>query len=131
MRRNMVVAVVIFLLALLASSVAWAHGSRGHHGNHHSRAQVGVDIIIGAPVWHYRTYPRYYAQQQAYIYSYPPVIAMQSSPPVFIERGDEQSLNQTPQAFWYYCDNPQGYYPNVNSCPSGWRPVPAQPPTTP
>ena len=31
---------------------------------------------------------------------------------------------------WYYCDKPHGYYPYVQSCDSGWRPVPATPPQT-
>jgi hypothetical protein len=33
-----------------------------------------------------------------------------------------------PGPVWYYCDNPQGYYPYVQSCGSGWRQVPATPP---
>ena len=28
---------------------------------------------------------------------------------------------------WYYCDNPPGYYPNVPSCYTPWRQVPAAP----
>ena len=28
-----------------------------------------------------------------------------------------------PTASWYYCDNPQGYYPYVQQCPGGWRAV--------
>jgi hypothetical protein len=31
-------------------------------------------------------------------------------------------------AVWYYCDAARAYYPNVASCPSGWRTVPATPP---
>jgi hypothetical protein len=26
---------------------------------------------------------------------------------------------------YYYCDNPQGYYPYVQACPTPWRAVPA------
>ena len=40
-----------------------------------------------------------------------------------------------PAAVWYYCDNPQGYYPNVAVCSGPWRtvqaapaPAPSQPP---
>jgi hypothetical protein len=33
-----------------------------------------------------------------------------------------------PAASWYYCDNPQGYYPYVQNCTGQWRPVPAAPP---
>src|SRR2546428_12259210 len=29
---------------------------------------------------------------------------------------------------WYYCANPQGYYPYVQQCPGGWRPVAPTPP---
>lgn len=30
-----------------------------------------------------------------------------------------------PPQFWYYCDNPAGYYPYIQSCPTPFRPVPA------
>jgi len=30
--------------------------------------------------------------------------------------------------FWYYCDNPAGYYPYVATCNTSFRQVPAQPP---
>jgi Family of unknown function (DUF6515) len=29
---------------------------------------------------------------------------------------------------WYYCDASKAYYPYVQSCPGGWRPVAATPP---
>jgi hypothetical protein len=50
-------------------------------------------------------YPSYY-------YGDPSVIVQQ--PPVYVE--------PTPpaQQFWYYCQNPQGYYPYVKDCPFGW-----------
>jgi len=32
-----------------------------------------------------------------------------------------------PPQVWYYCNSPQGYYPSVPACPSGWQTVPAQP----
>ena len=30
----------------------------------------------------------------------------------------------TLDGFYYYCNNPAGYYPAVPDCPSGWRLVP-------
>lgn len=30
---------------------------------------------------------------------------------------------------WYYCDASRMYYPYINNCASGWRAVPATPPT--
>lgn len=153
MRRHMVVAAIIFLLALLASSVAWAHGSRhgssghgfrhhgssshefrhhrfrhhgfSHHGHRHHkhahRSRSRVEIIIGTPViesWHYRSPP--YT-----IYSYPPIIAVPASPTTYIEQGSVPTPTGQPATFWHYCNNPQGYYPQVKDCPSGWRAVPA------
>ena len=57
------------------------------------------------------------------------------SPPVVVERQPVvvQSLppGPAPQSFWYYCQNPAGYYPYVSTCPGGWTPVPATPPPPP
>ena len=30
-----------------------------------------------------------------------------------------------PPAYWYYCPSYGAYYPNVQSCPEAWVPVPA------
>ncbi len=38
-----------------------------------------------------------------------------------------QQSNQPQQQTWYYCDNPQGYYPDVETCNDQWRPVPGSP----
>src|SRR5712691_3381475 len=27
--------------------------------------------------------------------------------------------------YWYYCQNPSGYYPYVQQCTTNWQPVPA------
>lgn len=34
-------------------------------------------------------------------------------------------------AYWYYCDDPPGYYPYVPECRRPWQPVPANPPGAP
>lgn len=31
--------------------------------------------------------------------------------------------NQQESDYWYYCQNPEGYYPYVKSCPGGWMKV--------
>ena len=41
-------------------------------------------------------------------------------------------MNAEPQedSYWYYCQDAQGYYPYVKSCPGGWTrvvPTPPQP----
>jgi hypothetical protein len=33
--------------------------------------------------------------------------------------------------YWYYCQDPAGYYPYVTQCSGPWQPVPAQPPPGP
>jgi len=54
------------------------------------------------------------------VYPYPtyiaPLLSVQETP-------------ETPPAtpYWYYCANPQGYYPYVPACPIGWQTVPAVP----
>ena len=32
------------------------------------------------------------------------------------------------QSYWYYCQDPQGYYPYVRNCPGGWQQVLPTPP---
>ena len=34
-----------------------------------------------------------------------------------------------PQQYWYRCGNPEGYYPYIRNCNTGWEQVPATPPT--
>jgi hypothetical protein len=29
--------------------------------------------------------------------------------------------------YWYYCQDPEGYYPDVSDCPNGWQQVVRQP----
>lgn len=70
---------------------------------------IGVPLCCG-PAYYYPPPPVYYAP--------PPVVYAPPPAPTPV----------APQAqTWYYCDNPQGYYPYVSNCASGWRQVPARP----
>jgi hypothetical protein len=117
--RSFRVAITLLLMAAAAAGQnAWA--DRGHHfHNFHSRGRVGV--FIGAPLfwpWYYP--PTYYPE--------PTVIAVPTSPPVYIERSDEEAGTEA-SGYWYRCDRPRGYYPYVKECPNGWRKeVPHAPP---
>ncbi len=42
--------------------------------------------------------------------------------------GDEQEPTAMLPPSWYYCDTFQGYYPYVQQCSGGWRPVAPAPP---
>jgi hypothetical protein len=135
-----VVAIALFLAAPLSSDAGRAHGygGKGVKSGYHGRAGYyggwrgyrayrgghraywgprtswnlgfywGGPLVVGPP-W----YPYGY-------YSPPPVI-VQKQPPVYVEP-EQRSDN-----YWYYCQNPQGYYPYVKSCPGGWMKVVPQP----
>ncbi|MBN2059833.1 MAG: hypothetical protein JW882_05385 [Deltaproteobacteria bacterium] len=61
------------------------------------------------------SYPRYY-------YSSPPMV-IQRETPVYIQKGDGAS------DYWYYCRDPEGFYPYVKDCNCEWLKV--VPETTP
>jgi hypothetical protein len=46
----------------------------------------------------------------------PPPVVVTPTPSVVVPPA-------APPTFWYYCDNPRGYYPYVSQCPGGWRAV--------
>jgi hypothetical protein len=133
-RSESVVILATFLLGLAGSSSAWAHGG-GHH--HHGHSGVGVGIVIGTGIAaatysnypYYYGYPRYY-YPPAYYYPAPVVTMTPPAPPVYVEQ--QPLLAAAPQAsgYWYYCSNPQGYYPSVQTCPQGWQKILPQPPST-
>ncbi|MBW4048323.1 MAG: hypothetical protein HIU89_10405 [Proteobacteria bacterium] len=58
-------------------------------------------------------------------WSYAPPIVVQE-PPQRIEY-QNVPLGPAPPAYWYYCNNPAGYYPQIATCPGGWAQVLAQP----
>jgi len=67
--------------------------------------RVFVGLGVGAPIW----WPAYAYPYPAYAYAPPTVYAPPYAP-------------QEP-AYWYYCQNPAGYYPYVQQCPTGWLQV--------
>jgi hypothetical protein len=88
--------------------------SDGHweHGWHDNRfawwwTAGGGWYFYQAPVYPYPTYV-------------PPAIVVQQPPPA--------PTGLPPSEFWYYCDNPQGYYPYIAACNGPWQEVPALPP---
>jgi len=80
-----------------------------------AEARGFVALGIGVPL-----FPPYYAYPPPVVYAPPPVVYAPS--PVMV---------QQPTQYWYYCDNPAGYYPYVPSCPTPWRAVTPQPTAQP
>lgn len=124
--------VVMMLVGLASGAVLADHGHFGGHSGgrfgghfdghfgHHHDGHFGV--FVGAPLfwgWDYWDYPPYYY--------YPPNVAVESSPPVYIEQGSG-AAPYGEGGYWYYCPEKQSYYPYVRTCPSGWQRVAPEPP---
>ena len=101
----------------------------------HGRVSLGVNLGVPVGPWYY---PPYY---YPYAYPYPPVVTLpaypnvvpvQPSAPVYIEKGDEAAgPSAQPSSYWYYCTDPQGYYPYIKECQTGWLTVVPQAPAQP
>jgi len=82
---------------------------------------IGPGYWWGSPYWWGAPYPYY--PYYPYYYGAPPTV-VQQAPQVYV-----QPEAQAQPSYWYYCQNPQGYYPYVQQCPGGWMTV--VPPTAP
>ena len=82
-------------------------GARIHHGGgFHGRVFIGPPIIFGPGYGPYGySYPY---GDSPYDYSYP--------------YADDSSSDDSSSYQWY-CRDPAGYYPDVQTCPSGWLQV--------
>lgn len=87
-------------------------GGRWHRGWHDGR--FAWWWVVGSG-WYFYPVPAY--PYPTYI---PPAIIVQQPPPA--------PAGLPPAQFWYYCDDPQGYYPYVAACNGPWREVPAAAP---
>jgi hypothetical protein len=103
------------------------HGYRGYpggypyhgNGNYHHGNGNSYSVWIGGgwyPGYWGPAYPRYYSY---YPYYYPYAYA----PGAVAEQPQLSAPAQDQDSYWYYCENPQGYYPYVKSCPGGWMKV--------
>lgn len=92
-------------------------GGYWHHGWHDGR--WGWWWLVGG-IWYYYAAP---------IYPYPnPYL-----PGTVIVTTNQNDATpppptQAPTQYWYHCDSPEGYYPYISQCSTGWKPVPATPP---
>jgi hypothetical protein len=136
---RLVSAAIVAAVAMNAPSALAQHHGGGFHGNdfhgrdfaHFSPAERGLwrgghwehGWHDGRYAWWWFTGGGWYFYPQP-IYPYPtyvpPAIIVQQAPPV--------PTGLPPAQSWYYCDNPQGYYPYVAACDGPWRQVPATPP---
>lgn len=122
---------LVLAASIGASADISAHGW-GLYGGHGYRSRFGLGFYFGPPFAGYRYYSPYW---QPYYpspyYTYPPaVVTVPSQPPVYIEKGPSRPASDGSGGYWYYCADPNGYYPYIKECREEWQPVPAQPPVT-
>lgn len=133
MKSNFRFSLLVITIGLITSTVALA---RGHGGGHHHGGFYGG--FYGPSIGFYSGpsfgYGYGYGFGQPYYppyYAYPPAVTVQppSPPPVYIERNDQPvtSPPQTATNYWYYCRNPEGYYPYIKECLGSWQQVAPQP----
>jgi hypothetical protein len=120
MKRYAVGLIIVILgFALLISpSISDARGGHWGGGGHHSGFHGRFFFGFGAGFW-----PGYYAGYSPFYWG-APIVGWPYYPPVVTEGPPAYSEPEQQQPFyWYYCQNPQGYYPYVKSCPGGWMTV--------
>lgn len=113
-------------LALAVAVLLLAHAAPGEA---HFRGGVWIGPVWG-PGWWGPSYPYpYYGSP--YPYAAPPVIIRQEPQEYIQQQAPAPQPRQ--EQYWYYCPDPQGYYPGVKACPKGWLKVVPSPgtPTAP
>lgn len=128
MKKSKLLYGLLLLVGVTLSGQALADRGYGRHGGH--GGHFGLGLYFGVPYsYNYYPYP-YYSYPYSY---YPPVVVAPSQPPVYVEQGSPSTSQQTSSMpddyYWYHCDKPEGYYPYVKECPSGWQKVTPTPPS--
>lgn len=147
MRRALLAAAYIAVLALTVSSVADAHGGGGHgggghgggghsggghgggghfsapHGGNFSGGHFGNNFR-GRPVLvpHFRGAPI----RTPFVHR--PFIQRRffiaGAPLIVLSPVYAPAPYVQPQGYWYYCAELDAYYPDVSECPGPWQPIP-------
>jgi hypothetical protein len=113
-----------------SANVAWASHPSSHFVAHHGFRHNGG---WHRPIWghvYYGPWPWFYPWYFGYtIPVFPTTLYTEPPPEQYIEMNPPTNppANVQPN-IWYYCANPQGYYPYVKSCSGNWQEVPAEPP---
>jgi hypothetical protein len=82
------------------------------------RGRVFIRPSIVVPLGPY--WGPYYWEPYPY---YPPVVVT-PPPQVYVQPAPQIPSPPPPaSAYWYYCEDPQGYYPQVQQCSGDWQPV--------
>lgn len=125
MRRSTAAGIAALSLVLAFTSVADAAGRFGGFRGGGFRGGVFVGPRFGFGIYDPFWWPGYYPWGYPWAYPYLP-------PPVVVQYGPPLGYGLPPgappqQQFWYRCGNPQGYFPYVQNCMTGWEQVPVAP----
>jgi hypothetical protein len=133
--RNMKLTYLVAALSmiLVTNDPVWARGGGHFGGHHHGHSHLSIGLGYFGPGFYGGYgyggygfggygYPFYYPPS----YSYPQTVIVPTSPPVYIQQPQAQPV-QPQTSYWYYCQNPEGYYPYIKDCPVGWLQVAPQP----
>jgi hypothetical protein len=125
----MAVTGIALLVGVLApgDASAWDRGRGGfHHGFHGPRVFFGPRVFVGprfyGGYYPYPYNPYYYGYPYPY-YDYPPPVVVTPPPTDYVQRAPSTPVS----GYWYYCQDPAGYYPTVAACPHGWIQVAPHP----
>lgn len=118
MKKSWIAVLVLSLAGLIAADDALA-GRRHGGGGRAWHGRVGVGVVVGSPFWAPWYYPPPY---------YPPVVIERQPPLVYVEQAPVVVETQPGYSgYWYYCQSPSGYYPEVTQCSQAWIKVPPRP----
>ena len=138
--KKLAFALVAIVTMAFASGAALAQGQGAHVGAPHGGGWHGggwhgggwhgprVGVFVGYPgYWGAWPYPYFYPYSAYYPYSVyapaEPAVYVQPAPDLAPTLPALTSPAPTSTNYWYYCTDPAGYFPYVQSCSKAWMQV--------
>ena len=116
MKQITLAGLVIAMLGLITSNSVWARDEGGHGGGFGGNFGGNGRHEGGGFRGNFGSNGRHYSRSLGYYGSF------YYSPYVYLPTVPQPQTN-----YWYYCQDPEGYYPDINECPDGWQQVAPQP----
>jgi hypothetical protein len=144
---NKIIRISLPIIAVLILSATTGHAAGSHRGGNGSRGGGSFGRFFGGGGRSYGGHKRYgrgrggYGRgrgwglsglENQYYYGYPynpyydnPYYDEVQPTNVYVEPTLQQTVLSQPMetTYWYYCRNPQGYYPYVKQCQDEWMKV--------
>ena len=122
MKKGVCLVLVVLVLLFAITIPGYARDGGTFHGGGHFHGGIWFGPGWGGwgPWWwgspYYYPYYPYYPEQ--------PVV-IQQQPPAYVE----PSPQPEEQYYWYFCQDPEGYYPYIKKCHKRWlKVIPPAPP---